>query len=128
VTTPNGSTAAVTAAVDRFVARVGHWTPERWTAPAMNSPSSSGRNRLRESARSDAVTRADVVFGLVQSLADLAADVEGNLRRRVPRLDSDVALPDQVRVMIADLQAVQPVPVAAFVSAVAMIDGALDAL
>jgi len=39
----------------------------------------------------------------VQTLADLAADVEGEPRRPVPRLDNDLALVDQVRVMIADL-------------------------
>jgi hypothetical protein len=60
--------------------RVGHWTPQRWT-PA----------------------RAQRVHALVQTLADLAADAEGAPRRPVPRLENDLALVDQIRVMVADL-------------------------
>ena len=76
-------------AVTRLVHRVSHWTPPRWAA--------SGR--------------ADVVHGLVQRLADLAADAEGEPRRAVPRLESDLALPDQLRVVAADLLAASgPVP------------------
>jgi hypothetical protein len=74
------------AAVDRFVARVGHWEPARWVKPAR-----SGR------------PRSDVVHALVQTLADLSRAVEGRPPRAVPRLDNDLALPDQVRVMAADL-------------------------
>jgi hypothetical protein len=48
-------------------------------------------------------TRADLVFGLVQRLADLGADAEGRAHRPVPRLDNDLALVDQVRVMVMDL-------------------------
>jgi hypothetical protein len=49
--------------------------------------------------------RADVVFALVQELADLGADAEGRPRRTVPRPPYDLALPDQVAVMAADLRA-----------------------
>lgn len=49
-------------------------------------------------------SRADLVFTLVQVLADLGAEAENRARRPVPRLDNDLALPDQVRVMVADLR------------------------
>jgi hypothetical protein len=82
VTSVNGQAAGhLGAAVDRLVARVGHWSPHRWAASA----------------------RADRVFGLVQQLADAAADAEGQARRPVPRLEHDASLTDQVRVLAADL-------------------------
>jgi hypothetical protein len=74
------------AAVDRFVARVGHWEPARWVKSIPSGP-----------------TRSDVVFALVQTLADLSRGAEGLAPRAVARLDNDLALPDQVRVMAADL-------------------------
>jgi hypothetical protein len=55
-------------------------------------------------------TRAEVMHALVQRVADLAAAAEGQPRRRVPRLDSDLALPDQLRVVAADLAAARPAP------------------
>ena len=73
-------------APDRLVNRIAHWNPERWTRPA-------GRGS----------TRAKVVHELVQRLADLTTDVEGEARRPVPRLDNDLALVDQLRVVAADL-------------------------
>jgi len=79
-------------AVGRLVNRVGHWTPPRWAASSASGPGS----------------RADVVYALVQRLADAAADAEGRPRRRVPRLDNDLALPDQLRVLAADLLAADP--------------------
>ena len=75
-------------AVDRLVGQVAHWTPVRWATPAKGGG-----------------TRAEAVHGLVQRLADLAADAEGQPRRAVPRLDSDLVLPDQLRVIAADLAA-----------------------
>jgi hypothetical protein len=63
---------------------VSHWGPPRW------------------------VGRAERVHRLVQRLADLAADAEGEPRRPVPRLDNDLALPDQLRVVVADLIAAGP--------------------
>jgi hypothetical protein len=74
------------AAVDRLVARVGHWEPARWTKDAR-----VGR------------ARADVVFDLVQELADLSRGAEGLPTRPVRRLGNDLALTDQVRVLVADL-------------------------
>lgn len=49
-------------------------------------------------------TRAELVFGLVQRLADLAADAERRDRRSVPWLEPGI-LPDQLAVMVHDLLA-----------------------
>jgi hypothetical protein len=84
-------------AVSRLVNQVGHWTPERWSRPAAG-------------AGPDAGTRADLVYGLVQRVADRAAHAEAVPRRLVPRLDSNLALPDQLRVVTADLVAATPPP------------------
>jgi hypothetical protein len=73
--------------VELLVNQVGHWSQPRWDLPAT----------------AGGPTRADIVYGLVQRLADLAADAEGEPRRAVPRLDNDLALPDQLRVVAADL-------------------------
>lgn len=79
-------------AVELLVRQVGHWQQPRWAAPAAGAD-------LRQ---------ADVVHRLVQEIADLAADAEGEPRRAVPRLDNDLALPDQLRVVAADLRAAGP--------------------
>jgi hypothetical protein len=76
-------------AVERLVNRVSHWTPPRWAASSTSGDGSP----------------ADVMYALVQRVADLAADAEGQPRRRVPRLDNDLALPDQLRVVAGDLAA-----------------------
>jgi hypothetical protein len=81
-------------AVDRLVGRVQHWTPTRWA-------------RL---AGGGFGTRADAIHALAQRLADAGADAAGRPRRRVPRLDNDLALPDQVRVLAADVLAAKPAP------------------
>ncbi|RGC66211.1 hypothetical protein C5N14_24855 [Micromonospora sp. MW-13] len=75
-----------------LVRQVGHWQQPRWAAVA------GGGN----------VSRADLVHRLVQELANLAADAEGQPRRAVPRLGNDLALPDQLRVVAADLLAAAP--------------------
>jgi hypothetical protein len=46
----------------------------------------------------------------VQRIADLAAGAEGEPRRPVPRLDNNLALTDQLRVVAADLIAAGPPP------------------
>lgn len=69
-----------------FVGRMRLWTPARWAAQA----SASG-------------TRADVVHHLAQCYADAAAGLEGRPTRPLPRLDSDLALPDQLAVTTDDL-------------------------
>jgi hypothetical protein len=74
------------------VDQTSHWTPSRWAASGASGPG----------------TRADLVFALVQDLADRAADAEGGPRRVVPRLPHDAALTDQVRLLAADLLAAAP--------------------
>jgi hypothetical protein len=69
------------------LARVEHWTAARWTQPSPDRQSS----------------RADVMFALVQRLADVCAAAEDRVPRPVPRLDNDLALPDQLKVMVVDL-------------------------
>lgn len=68
------------ASVRKLVGQVSHWTPSRWAASS----------------------RAEVMHELIQRLADRTADVEGEARRAVPRLENDLALPDQLRVIAAD--------------------------
>lgn len=80
--------------IDRLLNRVGHWEQSRWWSRA------GGRG-------SAAPTRADLVYALVQRLADRGADAEGRPRRPVPR-PTDLALPDQLRVMADDLVAAAP--------------------
>ena len=70
--------------VDRLLAQVRHWGPARWRP-----------------------SRADLVYALVQRLADLGADAEHRPRRPVPRI-GDLVLPDQLRVMADDLLAAAP--------------------
>jgi hypothetical protein len=86
------SAAELDRAVGLLVGQVGHWQQPRWAASA------AGGN----------VSRADLVHKLVQEVADLAADAEGEPRRDVPRLANDLALPDQLRVVAADLVAAAP--------------------
>lgn len=83
------SAAELGRAVELLVRQVGHWQQPRWAAVA------EGGN----------VSRADLMHRLVQELANLGADAEGEPRRVVPRLDNDLALVDQLRVVAADLAA-----------------------
>jgi hypothetical protein len=75
-----------------LVERLRLWTPARWAAAA---PSPYG-------------TRGDVAHHLASALADLAADVEATPHRVLPRLDSDLALPDQLAVTADDLVRAEP--------------------
>ncbi|MEV4845533.1 hypothetical protein AB0K20_20260 [Micromonospora matsumotoense] len=86
------SAAELDRAVGLLVRQVAHWEQPRWAAVA------GGGN----------VSRADLVHKLVQEVADLAADAEGGPRRDVPRLAQPMALPDQLRVVAADLVAAGP--------------------
>jgi hypothetical protein len=97
-------TAALVRAADRLIDQVSRWAPSRWTVP-----SASGVG-----------TRADVTHALAQRLADLEAAVSGREPIPVPRLENDLALADQVRVMVLDLVAADPDP--------ATIAAALDAI
>ena len=75
-------------AVQRLLTQVGHWENPRWSAAASSA----------------AGTRGDLVYGLVQHLANLGADAENRPHRPVPR-EPDMVLPDQIRVMADDLLA-----------------------
>ena len=68
-------------AIGRVVEGTRHWSPARW---------SSGH-------------RAETMHALVQALADVCADAEGEPHRPVPRLDNDLHLPDQLQVVCLDL-------------------------
>jgi hypothetical protein len=75
------------------------------------------------------VSRAECVHALVQRLADAAADAEGTPRHVVPRLDNDLALPDQLRVVAADVLtgcAARPDVLADLASAVRATSSSLD--
>jgi hypothetical protein len=78
---------ALDQAVRKLVGQVSHWTPPRWAA---SSPSGA--------------SRAALLHDLVQWMADRCAEAEGRRPRPVPRLDNDLALPDQLRVVAADLR------------------------
>jgi hypothetical protein len=69
-----------------LVERLRLWAPQRWAAAAPSYGS-----------------RGDLVHHLVQWLADRAADLERAPHRPVPRLDSDLGLPDQLAVTVDDL-------------------------
>lgn len=80
--------------VERLIRQVAHWAAPRWAARAGSGD----------------VSRADLVHALVQRIADRAAAAEGEPPRRVPRLDNDLVLPDQLRVVTADLLAADAPP------------------
>jgi hypothetical protein len=61
------------------------------------------------------------VASVVQRIADLAAEAEGQPRRTVPRLDNDLALCDQLRVMVSDLVRARPSQ-AALAAATTLVD------
>jgi hypothetical protein len=87
----------LTALLDRearsLVQRLRLWTPARWAAAAAGGVGG---------------TRGDLAHHLAQALADAAALLEGEPRRALPRLDSDLALPDQLAVTAADLVRAAP--------------------
>lgn len=83
-----------------LVERLRLWTPARYAAAA--APWG---------------TRGDAVHHLAQSVADAAADAEGQPRRPLPRLDSDLGLADQLAVVSDDLVRADPsAPVAVAVT------------
>ena len=69
-----------------LVQRLRLWTPARYAAAAPPWG-----------------TRAELVLHLAQACADAAAGLEGEPRRTVPRLDSDLGLADQLAVTSDDL-------------------------
>ena len=72
-------------------ARLRLWTPARWAAAGPGGG-----------------TRADLVHHLAQCLADAAAAASGDAPARLPRLDSDLVLPDQLAVTADDLGRARP--------------------
>ena len=76
-----------------LVQRLRLWTPGRWSAAAPPWG-----------------TRADLALHLAQQLADAACDAEGLARRRLPRLDGELGLPDQLAVTSDDLVRAGPGP------------------
>ena len=74
-----------------LVERLRLWTPARFAASA--PPWGS---------------RGDLVHHLAQDLVDRAASAECAAARRLPRLDSDLALPDQLAVSADDLVRARP--------------------
>ncbi|MGX6602680.1 hypothetical protein ACWKSP_11155 [Micromonosporaceae bacterium Da 78-11] len=82
------------ASVEQLHTQVRHWEQPRWSGPAP-----IGRTG----------TRADLMYALVQLLADLGADAEQRPHRAVPR-EHDMILPDQLRVMADDLLAAGALP------------------
>ena len=93
---------AFATSVDRLVNRVGLWEQARWWSRPV--PAGSGPS---DTAGSVLPTQADLLYALVQRLADLGADAEDRPRRPVPRV-SDLVLPDQLRVIADDLIAAGP--------------------
>jgi hypothetical protein len=77
--------------VDRLHNQVRHWEQGRWWS---RTPQASA-------------TRGDLMYALIQQLADLSADAEHLPRRPVPR-EHDMVLPDQLRVLADDLLAAAP--------------------
>ncbi|GLW31428.1 hypothetical protein [Actinoplanes regularis] len=75
--------------VERLLTQVRHWEEGRWKASV------------------GAGTKGDLVFGLVQRLADLGAEAESRAARAVPRTH-DLVLPDQLRVVADDIIAADP--------------------
>jgi hypothetical protein len=77
--------------VDRLHNQVRHWEQGRWWSRTAGATA----------------TRGDLMFVLIQRLADLGADAEHRPRRPVPR-EHDMVLPDQLRVLADDLVAATP--------------------
>jgi hypothetical protein len=88
--------------VDRLHTQVRHWEQPRWSTPV------------------PAGTKADLLYALVQRLADLSAEAENRPRRPVPR-EHDMILPDQLRVVADDLLAAGAAP-AVLAEAAAAVD------
>ncbi|HEX6872924.1 MAG TPA: hypothetical protein VF163_17650 [Micromonosporaceae bacterium] len=87
-------------------------TADARTADARTADARTADARAADARAAGAVTgpvsRAQVMHQLIQRLADAAATVEQRPPHPVPRLDNNLALPDQFRVMVADLLAARP--------------------
>ncbi len=68
-------------AIGRVVEGTRHWSPARWSYGG----------------------HAEAMHALIQALADVCAEAEGEPRREVPRLPSELHLPEQLQVVGLDL-------------------------
>lgn len=91
MTTPDDPALLLSRETRALVDRLRLWTPARWAAAAPVIGS-----------------RGDVVHHLAQALADAAAELDAAPRHPLPRLDSDLALPDQLAVTGDDLVRAAP--------------------
>jgi hypothetical protein len=90
----------VQAGADRLVRQVTGWSPARWrTVVVVPAGLAAG-----EAESPELLPQCDVVFGLVQAVAALAAEAEGEPRRAVPWV-AELALADQLVVVVHDLVA-----------------------
>ncbi|ADD41523.1 hypothetical protein [Stackebrandtia nassauensis] len=89
--------------IQRVASGVAYWSPARWRSPAPGGGD-----------------RVGAMTALIQTLADVTAVAEDRPPRPVPRLPHDTALPDQLKVVAADLVAVDPGP-----EAVSQVEAAL---
>jgi hypothetical protein len=98
------------AAAAGLLRRLRRWNRKSWAAAA-----------------ADGGTRADAAHATAQLLADLAAAAEGRPARPVPRLHHDLALPDQLAVMVIDVRrTADPATIRAAAAELATLRGALD--
>lgn len=80
-------TDSIEQAIKRLITGTNHWSPARW--------------------RQGQPPHAESVAGLVQALADVVADAEGQPRRPVPEVEVPMTLVAQLAVMARDLRAVE---------------------
>ncbi|MEV6924689.1 hypothetical protein AB0M46_09290 [Dactylosporangium sp. NPDC051485] len=99
------------AAVRKLVGQVSHWTPPRWAASAWSGSIGAKPDRAGPGTSVSGASRADLMHDLVQWMADRCAEAEGRPTLLVPRLDNDLALPDQLTVVAADLRRFAPAAV-----------------
>ncbi|EXG79969.1 hypothetical protein CryarDRAFT_1024 [Cryptosporangium arvum DSM 44712] len=107
----------IPAQVDRFRLSVGrlttllsYWTPPRFSAAAspLVGDAVSALCATSGSALEEGVSVAERLHVVVQVLADLGADAEGQPRRAVPRMVEPGTLVDQLTVLGDDYVAADP--------------------
>lgn len=89
----NADRSDVAAAAAEMLPRLRRWDSASWSVAAQQPDARRWSRRP---------SRADVAAAVVQRLADLAADAEGQPRRTVPRV-AGVNLADQLTVMVDDI-------------------------
>ncbi|MFG1921172.1 hypothetical protein [Cryptosporangium sp. NPDC048952] len=95
--------------VDRLTTLLSYWTPPRFSAAASPSladaASAVSPAAMTPSPVEGGATVAGCLHLVVQALADLGADAEGQPRRAVPRMAEPGTLVDQLTVLGNDLVA-----------------------